>query len=290
VTNNHVAGGADEMTITLYDGRQITKAKTVGTDPKSDLAVVKIEADRLIPAKWGDSDQLAKGDIIMAFGSPFGYVGSMTHGIVSGLNRTSDPEGGWGILGRNGYENFIQVDAPINPGNSGGPLVNLKGEVVGINTAIASRTGAFNGIGFAIPSNQAKNIFQQLRDKGKVTRGFIGVKISDVAHDLPKAESFGYHGTTGALVEETYEDTPATGKLQIGDIVTAINGKPIQNNQQLRNIVAASKPGDELKQGQRFGLIRFGSQVDMMVPMSAKILVAAGERVVSGETVVAKWD
>src|SRR5688572_12746865 len=136
VTNNHVAGNATEMTITLADGRTIDNAKVVGTDPKTDLAVLKIEADRLIPAKWGNSDELQKGDWIMAFGSPMGYIGSMTHGIVSALNRTNV-----GILGSMGYENFIQVDAPINPGNSGGPLVNVRGEVVGINTAIASVTG-----------------------------------------------------------------------------------------------------------------------------------------------------
>src|SRR5688500_11587913 len=144
VTNNHVAGGATEMVITLADGREIKNGKLLGADPKTDLALIEIKADRLVPAKWGDSDQLQKGDWIMAFGSPFGYVGSMTHGIVSALNRNNV-----GILGRQGYENFIQVDAPINPGNSGGPLVNTRGEVVGINTAIASRTGSFAGIGFA---------------------------------------------------------------------------------------------------------------------------------------------
>src|SRR5205814_1633677 len=183
--NNHVAGGASEMTVTLSDGREIKGAKLLGADPKSDLAVVQIKADHLISAKWGDSDTLAKGDWILAFGAPFGYVGSMTHGIVSALNRSNV-----GILDRqNGYENFIQVDAPINPGNSGGPLVNLKGEVVGINTAIASRSGGFQGIGFAIPSNQAKPIYGILRDKGKVTRGWLGISISDVSksHELAKS-------------------------------------------------------------------------------------------------------
>ncbi len=154
VTNNHVAGSASEMTVTLSDGRTIENAELVGADPKTDLAVIKIKADRIIPAKWGNSDELEKGDWVMAFGSPFGYVGSMTHGIVSALNRDSV-----GILGRYGYENFIQVDAPINPGNSGGPLSNIRGEIVGINTAIASRSGGFQGIGFAIPSNQARVVF-----------------------------------------------------------------------------------------------------------------------------------
>jgi serine protease Do len=230
------------MTITLNDGRQITKAKVVSTDPKSDLAVVKMEADHLIAAKWGDSDQLEKGDIIMAFGSPFGYVGSMTHGIVSALNRQA------GILGQNGYENFIQVDAPINPGNSGGPLVNLHGEVVGINTAIASRSGSFQGIGFAIPSNQAKPIYEQLKTGSKIVRGFIGATIQDVSANVQLAQSFGFTGTTGVLVQDLYSDnSPAAGKLQHGDIVTAINGKNVETGQQLRNIVAATKPGEMLK-------------------------------------------
>jgi serine protease Do len=256
VTNNHVAGGAESMTITLNDGREITKAKVVGTDPKSDLAVVKVEADHLIPAKWGNSDELEKGDIIMAFGSPFGYVGSMTHGIVSALNRQA------GILGQNGYENFIQVDAPINPGNSGGPLVDLHGDVVGINTAIASRTGGFQGIGFAIPSNQAKTIYEQLKNNGKVVRGFIGAQIRDVAQNLPLAESFGYTGKTGVLVEGLLgDDAPASGKLQHGDIIVAINGKKVDNSQGLRNIVAASKPGDELK----FTVNRAGKEQDVTV-------------------------
>ncbi len=194
LTNNHVAGGAEEMIITLSDGRQIKNGKVVGTDPKTDLAVVKVEADRLISAKWGDSSQVQKGDWIVAFGSPFGYVGSMTHGIVSALNRQTSANGGEGILGRMGYENFIQVDAPINPGNSGGPLVNLKGEVVGINTAIASRSGGFQGIGFAIPSNQAKYVYSQLKTTGKVTRGWLGVGIASVNEPrvVKIAEFFGY--------------------------------------------------------------------------------------------------
>ena len=178
LTNNHVAGGATELTVTLSDGRVIkgNDVKVLGADAKTDLAVVKIKADHLIPAQWGDSDKLERGDWVMAFGSPFGYVGSMTHGIVSALHRQA------GILAaQQGYENFIQVDAPINPGNSGGPLINIHGEVVGINTAIASRSGGFQGIGFAIPSNQAKFVYAGLKDHGKITRGWLGVSISDVA-------------------------------------------------------------------------------------------------------------
>ena len=242
LTNNHVAGGAEELSITLADGREITNARVVGADPKTDLAVVEIKADRLSAAHWGNSDELQKGDWIMAFGSPFGYVGSMTHGIVSAVNRTNV-----GILGTQGYENFIQVDAPINPGNSGGPLVNLKGEVVGINTAIASRNGGFQGIGFSVPSNQAKVIYTQLKEKGKVTRGWLGVSITDVAKFPDLAESFGYEQKNGVLVQSVLAGTPAFNTLVEGDIITKVEGKEVSTVQELRNSIAALSPGTEVK-------------------------------------------
>jgi serine protease Do len=240
LTNNHVAGGATEMTVTLSDGRAITKTKLVGADPKSDLAVVKIEVDHVIPAVWGNSDDLQKGDWILAFGSPFGYIGSMTHGIISALNRTSV-----GIVPQ-GYENFIQVDAPINPGNSGGPLVNLHGEVVGINTAIASSSGSFSGIGFAIPSNQARTIYTTLKEKGKITRGWLGVGIDDVGKKLDEAKSLGYTGVSGVLVQQVLPKTPASGKLEHGDIITELNGKAIVDVQQLRNAIAMTPPNTDV--------------------------------------------
>jgi len=256
VTNNHVAGGATEMVVTLSDGRTIKGGKTLGADPKSDLAVVKIHADHLIAAKWGDSDQLDRGDWVLAFGSPFGYVGSMTHGIVSALNRHDV-----GILGNQGYENFIQVDAPINPGNSGGPLVNIHGDVVGINTAIASRSGAFSGIGFAIPSNQAKVIVKMLKEKGKVTRGWLGVSIADVQRDPGLAKSFGYDQDNGVIVQQVIQGTPSTGKLQPGDIITGIDGKNVENVQQLRNQVALISPGTTAK----LQVFRNGKQTDVPI-------------------------
>jgi serine protease Do len=241
LTNNHVAGGADEITVTLHDGREVKNGKLVGADPKTDLAVIEIKADRLSPAVWGDSDKLQKGDWVMAFGSPFGYVGSMTHGIVSALNRQA------GILASvGGYENFIQVDAPINPGNSGGPLVNLRGEVVGINTAIASRSGGFQGIGFSVPSNQAKVIYQQLKEKGKVTRGWLGIGIRDVAKFPELARSFGYTQNDGVLVEQVMRDAPALKVLKRGDIVVELNGKPVKNVHELRSRVANLPPGAEV--------------------------------------------
>ncbi|HEY2587300.1 MAG TPA: trypsin-like peptidase domain-containing protein [Tepidisphaeraceae bacterium] len=241
LTNNHVAGGATEITVTLADGRRIDNAKVLGADPKSDLAVVQVEAADLQAAHWGDSNSLQQGDWIMAFGAPFGYVGSMTHGIVSALNRTNV-----GILGRQGYEDFIQVDAPINPGNSGGPLVNLHGDVVGINTAIASRSGGFQGIGFAIPVNDARFVYSQLKEHGKVTRGWLGVSIGDVAKQPDVAKGLGYDKSTGVLVQEALPNTPAYGKLQPYDVVTAINGKPVQNVTQLRNMIAADAPGTDI--------------------------------------------
>lgn len=246
VTNNHVVEDGTDIEVVLQDGRHITDAKVVGTDPKTDVAVIKIKADRVIPAKWGNSDQLEKGDLIVAFGSPFGYVGSMSHGIVSATNRQAGV-----IRGEFAYENFIQVDAPINPGNSGGPLVNLKGEVVGINTAIASRTGSFAGIGFAIPSNQAKMVYEQLKSSGKVVRGYLGVQIADVkaATDVIRdnLESLGYTGDSGVFVRQVMRDSPAFKLLQPGDIITEINGKPLSNMTELRNKVAATAPGEEVK-------------------------------------------
>jgi serine protease Do len=241
LTNNHVAGDASEMEVTLSDGRRISghDVKLLGADAKSDLAVVQIKADRLIPAKWGNSDELEKGDWIMAFGSPFGYVGSMTHGIVSALNRDQV------IPDRNEYENFIQVDAPINPGNSGGPLVNIHGEVVGINTAIATVSGGFQGIGFAIPSNQAKPVYAALKEHGKVVRGWLGVSIKSVSDDSDTAKFFGYQGDTGVFVEQTFPNTPASGKLQRGDVIVAVNGQPVVDASQLRNRVAAIEPNTQ---------------------------------------------
>ena len=242
LTNNHVAGGATTLEVTLADGRVIKGGKTIGADPKADLAVVRIKADHVIPAKWGDSDTLSRGDWVLAFGSPFGYIGSMTHGIVSALNRSNV-----GILGQEGYENFIQVDAPINPGNSGGPLVNVHGEVVGINTAIATQSRGFEGIGFAIPSDQAKAIYEQLKSTGHVTRGFLGVKFEDVQRDPRVAHSFGYDGDTGVLVDDVLPGTPAANKLQRGDVITSVNDKAVADGQELRNQIAVLTPGTEAK-------------------------------------------
>jgi serine protease Do len=261
LTNNHVAGDASEITVTLADGRKIEAARLVGADPRTDLAVVKIEADGLKAAQLGNSADLQRGDWVMAFGAPFGYVGSMSHGIVSALDRTQV-----GILGAQGYEDFIQVDAPINPGNSGGPLVDLHGKVVGINAAIASRNGGFQGIGFAIPINGAQWVYHQLKDHGKVTRGWLGVAIADVSQARDVAKGVGYDKTTGVLVEQVVAGSPANGKLETYDVITAVNGKPVQSVVQLRNLVAEQAPGSNLN----LSVFRNGKHKEVTLPLGTQ--------------------
>jgi serine protease Do len=256
VTNNHVAGNADDIRVTLADGREIRNAKLVGADPKTDLAVIKIDADRLIAAKWGDSREMQKGDFVLAFGAPFGMVGSMTHGIVSGFNRQT------GILGQFGYEDFLQTDCPINPGNSGGPLVNLKGEIIGINSAILTRNGAFQGVGFAIPSNQAKSIYQSLKQSGRVTRGYLGVSIFDANKARELAEQMGI--TRDGVVVSEVRDAPALGKLEPADVITRIDGKEIKTVQDLRTIVAQTAPGTETT----FSVIRNGKEIEVKLKIA----------------------
>lgn len=250
ITNNHVVADATTVTVTLNDGRRIENATVVATDPKSDIAVVKIKADRIIAAKWGNSDTLEKGDIIVAFGSPLGFVGSMSHGIVSALNRDHV-----NILrsaaGSFAYENFIQVDAAINPGNSGGPLVNTRGEVVGINTAIASSTGTFSGIGFAIPSNQAKTVYESLKTNGKVVRGYLGVGISEMQSEDPKvqaiADASNFKGESGILVFQVQAGSPALNVLQLADVITELNGQKLKNLTEFRTKIAGMAPGTTVK-------------------------------------------
>jgi serine protease Do len=249
LTNNHVIDNANRVNITLYDGRELP-GTVVAADPKTDLAVVEITARRLVPARWGDSEVLGKGDWVLAFGSPFGYVGSMTAGIVSATGRsTADALGGRGpgILGPNGYEQFIQTDAAINPGNSGGPLVNLRGEVVGINSAIASRSGGFDGIGFAIPSELARRVYEQLRDDGRVRRGWLGVGIRD-AGDVEVRARLDLPGElTGVLVTEVYRNGPTGDVLQPGDVVLAVEGVETATSRELRFEIADLPPGEPVE-------------------------------------------
>ena len=232
LTNCHVVDGADEVEVVTYDNRHL-QAEWVRTDQATDLAVIKVEPDRLHNAELGDSDKMEVGDWVMAFGAPEGLSQTVTAGIISAKGRTTSRG--------DAYQNFIQTDAAINHGNSGGPLVNMSGEVIGINAAIISRTGVNEGIGLTVPSNMVRKIMNQLIDKGKVTRGFLGVIIQNVDENL--AKSFKLPGTEGALISQVADDTPAAkAKLQIGDFIVAVNGKPVKNVNELRNAVAHLNP------------------------------------------------
>jgi len=233
LTNNHVVGDADELKVRLSDEREL-KAELIGRDPRTDLAVIKIKADRLVPANLGNSDDLRIGEWVIAAGNPFGLDNTITAGIVSAKGRS--------IMGGGQFEDFIQTDAAINPGNSGGPLVNLNGEVIGINTAIFSRSGGYMGIGFAIPATMAKSVLESLISKGKVVRGWLGVGIQNLTEDL--AQSFNFAGTDGALVGHVESDGPG-GKagLKQGDIIIRMDDTPVKNINQLRNKIAGTAPG-----------------------------------------------
>ena len=229
LTNNHVIQNADEVSVTLTDGR-VMKAELVGTDPDTDVALIKIKPERLTALTLANSDALRVGDFVVAVGNPFGIGQSATSGIVSALGRS-------GLRGL-GYQNFIQTDASINPGNSGGALVNLRGELVGINTAIFSPSGGNVGIGFAIPANLARNVMNQLQAFGEVQRGSLGVQTQDLTEALAKALKLNPIGTSagGAVVTQVVPDMPAAkaGVLQ-GDVITAIAGKPVLDAQSLAN-------------------------------------------------------
>ena len=228
LTNHHVVKDADKIVVRLSDETEF-EAKVVGSDPKTDIAVIKIDADRELPtAPLGDSDRLEVGEWVLAIGNPFGLDRSVTAGIVSAKDR---------LIGAGPYDAFIQTDASINPGNSGGPLINLQGEVVGINTAIFSRTGGNIGIGFAIPINLVKTLLPQLKTKGKVTRGWLGVLIQNV--DPTIAESLGMKKARGALVANVSKDSPAErAGVQAGDIITEFDGTEIKRSNDLPILVA----------------------------------------------------
>ncbi len=237
VTNNHVVEGADELTVALPDKRTF-KAKVIGTDPKTDVAVIKIDASSLPVLSWGDAGQLQVGEMVLAVGNPFGLNQTVTMGIISAVGRAN--------VGIVDYEDFIQTDAAINPGNSGGALVNLKGELIGINTAIFTQSGGYMGIGFAIPSNMARNVMDSLIKHGKVVRGWIGVSIQEVTQDL--AKEFGASETKGALVADVLDDSPAAkAKLERGDIIMTYDGKAINDPGHLRSMVAGTAPGTTVR-------------------------------------------
>jgi serine protease Do len=236
LTNNHVIEGADELTVELFDGQKVPGI-VVGTDPQTDLAVVKVNVPGLKAATFGTSENVRVGDWVLAIGNPFGLDQTVTAGIISGKNRVQ------GIIADGeGFEDFLQTDAAINPGNSGGALVNLRGELIGINTAILSRSGASAGIGFAIPVSLAQPVLESIIETGEVQRGFLGAEVVSVTPD--QARDFDLKVNSGALVGGVMEGQPADkAGLKPGDVVVALDGKPCRTGVQLRNYVASRRPG-----------------------------------------------
>ena len=243
LTNNHVVGKGAEIMVTFGDGNGASEkeysATLVGSDPKTDLALIKIEPDKPIPVlKLGDSDKLQVGEWVMAIGNPFGFSQSVTVGVVSAKGR---------VIGAGQYDDFIQTDASINPGNSGGPLLNTKGEVVGINTAIfTGGNGQGNiGIGFAIPANMAKEIYEDLK-KGKISRGWLGVSIQSITPEIQ--EAFGLSSRKGALVSQVFDGSPAMeGGIMQGDIIVKFDGEDVPSSEALPKIVGSKKPGNKVR-------------------------------------------
>jgi serine protease Do/serine protease DegQ len=237
LTNNHVVDKADEITVTLTDGRKL-KAKLVGADRESDVAVVKVESNDLTQVPIANSDRVQVGDFVVAVGNPFGLGQTVTSGIVSALGRSG--------LGIEGYEDFIQTDASINPGNSGGALVDLNGQLVGINTAILAPNGGNVGIGFAIPVNMAMSIMNTLVEHGEVKRGLLGVSVQDLTHEL--AQAFKLTQNQGAVITGVQPGSPAEeAALETGDVVLSINGRRVKNSADVRNIIGLAKIGDEVE-------------------------------------------
>jgi Do/DeqQ family serine protease len=244
VTNAHVVENANEITVTLQDGRDL-KAEILGSDAPSDVAVLKVKPDGLSQITLGDSAKAEVGDFVVAIGNPFGLQHTVTSGIISGLSRSG--------INPDGYEDFIQTDASINPGNSGGALVNLRGELIGINTAILSRSGGNIGIGFAIPVNMAHSVMDQLIKYGSVKRGQLGVSMYTVTPDI--AHSLGLASAVGALVSQVVEGSPADkAGIRTGDVITSVNGQPVKSNSELRNSIGLLRVGDKVD----IGMVRDG--------------------------------
>jgi serine protease DegQ len=251
LTNNHVVERADEIEVILNDSRR-ARAKVIGTDPDTDLAVLKIDLERLPVIVLGNSDSLQVGDQVLAIGNPFGVGQTVTSGIVSALGRNQ--------LGINTFENFIQTDAAINPGNSGGALVDINGNLLGINSAIYSRSGGSMGIGFAIPVSTAKLVMEGIVKDGQVTRGWIGVEPNDLSPEL--AETFGVKAVEGVIITGVLQNGPAAqAGIRPGDVITSVAGKPVGNVSELLSSVAALKPGV----ASEFGLLRKDAKVTVTV-------------------------
>ena len=251
LTNNHVVEGADEIDVVLNDNRR-ARGKVIGTDPESDLAVLKVAMDRLPVITLGNSDALQVGDVVLAIGNPFGVGQTVTHGIVSAVGRNQ--------LGINTFENFIQTDAAINPGNSGGALVDVNGNLMGINTAIYSRSGGSMGIGFAIPVSTAKQVLEGIVKEGVVTRGWIGVEPAELSPEL--METFGVKAKKGVLITGVLQDGPAArAGIKPGDVILDVGGKPVSTVSELLTGVAGLKPGAPAK----FEVQRRDEKLDLTV-------------------------
>jgi serine protease DegQ len=256
LTNYHVVEAADDIEVALNDGRKV-KAKVIGSDPESDLAVLQVKADRLPAIVFGQMEAVRVGDVVLAIGNPFGVGQTVTMGIVSALGRSH--------LGINTFENFIQTDAAINPGNSGGALVDAQGNLIGINTAIYSRSGGSLGIGFAIPVSTAKSIMEQIIQSGTVTRGWIGVEAQEITPEL--AESFGLPDAEGALIAGVLRGSPADGAgIKPGDILLGVDGKTVKDPQVMLDLIAELKPGTAVP----FKLRRNQSLVDVQVKIGKR--------------------
>jgi Do/DeqQ family serine protease len=259
ITNHHVIRDGNELHVVLNDGRRLA-AEKIGEDPKTDLAVLRIltpPAD-LLPARFGNSDSLQVGNWVIAIGNPLGFSQTVTHGIVSAMGRSGLRED---IVGA--YENFIQTDASINQGNSGGPLSNLNGQVIGINSMIASQSGGSQGLGFSIPSNMVRRIVDQLIEKGTVTRGFLGVMVSNLSPEM--AKEFNYKGRNGVVVDQISPGSPADlAGVKVGDILTQLEGRPIEDFADLRNRVSQNAPGAPI----RLGTFRSGTSLNVVATLT----------------------
>jgi serine protease Do len=268
ITNSHVVGDAKEVQVTLPDKREFT-GKVVGNDPKTDLAVVKIDGRDLPSVQWGDSARLQVGEYVLAVGNPFGLNSTVTLGIVSALGR--------GRMGITQYEDFIQTDAAINPGNSGGALVNTKGELIGINTAIFSQSGGYQGVGFAVPTSMAKPVFESLLKTGKVVRGYLGVAIQDLTPDL--AKNFGLKEPKGALISDVSSESPAEQSgLKQGDVILEFQGTSVEDPAALQRLVTRTPVGSKAT----VKVLRDGYEKDVTVtigeqPDTVKVAKAEGQ-------------
>lgn len=258
LTNNHVVEDADEINVRLFDGNEMD-AEVVGTDPASDIAVLKVDTEGLSAIAMGDSEGVRVGEMVLAIGSPLNpdFAHSVSMGIVSASGRSS--------LGLNMYENYIQTDAAINPGNSGGALINLDGELVGINTAIASRSGGNQGVGFAIPVNMARDVMEALITEGRVVRGYLGIGGSTV--DRTMASALGLESARGVIIGEVLPDTPAAGAgLQEGDVILSLNGEDVGTYRDFQVAIGSKKPGDEIV----LEIIRDGEQMEFEVELTER--------------------